>query len=85
VKVPYDCRGGSCGACALRLVSGNCSNVLQNEFSLGADEILSCCVQATSPLQLDWPGSAATETTADNDQSFAARAKPQSVIDCQPG
>ncbi|MBU1438631.1 MAG: 2Fe-2S iron-sulfur cluster binding domain-containing protein [Gammaproteobacteria bacterium] len=61
VKVPFDCRGGSCGACALRLVSGDCKNVLQNEYTVGEHEILSCCVQANSPLHLEWPTTAADE------------------------
>lgn len=52
IKVPYDCRGGSCGQCRLTLVSGRCKTVLAPEFALAADEILSCCVQACSPLQL---------------------------------
>jgi len=59
VKVPNDCRGGSCGACALRVVSGQCSQVLASEFSVAADEVLSCCIQATSTLQLAWPASVA--------------------------
>lgn len=52
VQVPYDCRGGSCGQCRLKLLSGHCQAVLQPEFELAADEILSCCMQAQSPLQL---------------------------------
>lgn len=56
VNVPYDCRGGSCGACALRIVSGSYSTVLHSEFAVGADEVLSCCIQATSALQLAFPG-----------------------------
>lgn len=52
VKVPYDCRGGSCGQCRLTLLGGNCKTVLAPEFAMAGDEILSCCVQANSPLQL---------------------------------
>lgn len=52
VKVPYDCRGGSCGQCRLTLLGGSCKTVLAPEFTLAADEILSCCVQASSALQL---------------------------------
>ncbi len=63
IQVPYDCRGGSCGQCRLKLVSGQCQTVLQPEFDVAADEILSCCVQAQSPLQLDFcqPTSTAAE------------------------
>lgn len=52
VKVPYDCRGGSCGQCRLTLLGGSCKTVLAPEFALADNEILSCCVQASSPLQL---------------------------------
>lgn len=76
VKVPYDCRGGSCGACALRLVSGHCHSVLQSEFSVGAGEILSCCVQATSPLQLAWPDAA-----AENSNEYPAPSAAATLID----
>ncbi len=50
MQVPYDCRGGSCGQCRLKLLSGQCQMVLPAEYELAADEILSCCMQAQSPL-----------------------------------
>jgi hypothetical protein len=80
VKVPYDCRGGSCGACALRIVSGDCSNVLQSEFSVGADEVLTCCVQATSALQLAFPYGAA-DAAADEDEQYPSPSATLPVID----
>lgn len=52
VKVPYDCRGGSCGQCRLTLLGGSCKTVLAPEFAIASNEILSCCMQASSPLQL---------------------------------
>ncbi|MCT6698410.1 flavin reductase family protein [Rheinheimera sp. 4Y26] len=52
IAVPYDCRGGSCGQCRLTLKSGQCKTVLAPEFSVAEHEILSCCVQASSALQL---------------------------------
>jgi ferredoxin-NADP reductase len=52
VKVPYDCRGGSCGQCRLTLLGGSCKTVLAPEFAIADNEILSCCMQASSPLQL---------------------------------
>jgi len=80
VKVPYDCRGGSCGACALRIIKGNCRNVLQSEFGVGADEVLSCCVQATSALQLAFPDTAA-EAAADADDQYPSPSATVAVID----
>lgn len=55
VQVPYDCRGGSCGQCRLKIVSGQCRTVLAAEYPLAAGEILTCCVQASSPLELARP------------------------------
>jgi ferredoxin-NADP reductase len=80
VKVPYDCRGGSCGACALRLVSGSCSNVLHSEFSVGADQVLSCCVQATSALQLAWP-----KEVTDTEGQYPSASATMAVIDYRQG
>lgn len=80
VKIPYDCRGGSCGACALRVVSGTCNNVLHNEFSVKADEVLSCCVQATSALQLAFPDAA-----VDEDPQYLSPAATMTTIDYRQG
>jgi ferredoxin-NADP reductase len=80
VKVPYDCRGGSCGACALRLVSGSCSNVLPSEFRVKADEVLSCCVQATSALQLAFPDAA-----VDEDAQYPSPSTAMTAIDFRQG
>ena len=69
IQVPYDCRGGSCGACVLRLVEGKCNQILHSEYRVADDELLSCCVQATTTLQLDWPCSV---TSATKDQQLLA-------------
>lgn len=60
IAVPYDCRGGSCGQCRLTLKSGQCKTVLTPEFAVASHEILSCCVQASSALQLAFSSQAAT-------------------------
>lgn len=64
VQVPYDCRGGSCGTCALRVVSGQCKQVLQSEFQVKEYQVLSCCIQATSALHLAWPDADQAEDDA---------------------
>lgn len=67
ITVPYDCRGGSCGQCRLTLKSGQCRTVMAPEFAVAQHEILSCCVQASSTLQLafsaDSPQAATTFST----------------------
>ena len=70
--VPYDCRGGSCGACRIRLISGQCQQVLAAEFPLPADEVLACCVQALSPLQLQLPQADISLTPASGQQQIAS-------------
>lgn len=74
IQVPYDCRGGSCGQCRLKLVSGQCQTVLQPEFELAADEILSCCMQAQSPLQLAF---CQPESSAEDAQVTTAQQRPR--------
>lgn len=64
-QIPYDCRGGSCGQCRLRLIAGHCQPVLPAECELAADEILACCMQATSPLTLAFCHEQDTEVIAE--------------------
>jgi ferredoxin len=67
-QVPYDCRGGSCGQCRLKLISGHCHQVLAAEFEPDEGEILACCVQAASPLQLDYCQSRSFEVVSEPTQ-----------------
>jgi ferredoxin-NADP reductase len=68
-QIPYDCRGGSCGQCRLKLISGHCQQVLAAEFEHAEDEILACCVQATSPLQLGFCQSESIEVMENLEQN----------------
>jgi len=74
VPVPYDCRGGSCGQCRLTLKSGQCKTVLAPEFAVASHEILSCCVQAESALQLAFSPS---QTTAGSITDLTPLTQPQ--------
>ncbi|WP_333795959.1 iron-sulfur cluster-binding domain-containing protein [Rheinheimera sp.] len=47
-----DCRGGSCGLCKKRLISGQCKQVLETAASCRDDEVLTCCIQPLSDLTL---------------------------------
>lgn len=50
--IPSDCRGGSCGLCKKRLLSGQCKQVLEAAAGCRADEVLTCCIQPLSDLIL---------------------------------
>jgi len=40
--MPYSCRGGNCGACAVRLISGEVENIQETAYEPQAGEILTC-------------------------------------------
>lgn len=50
--IPSDCRGGSCGLCKKRLLSGQHKQVLEAAAGCRADEVLTCCIQPLSDLIL---------------------------------
>ncbi len=50
--IPSDCRGGSCGLCKKRLITGEVIQLLDPAAPLSAGEILTCCVQAKTALEL---------------------------------
>lgn len=52
VPLNYDCKGGSCGLCKVKVVQGQYQQVLEPSISCGADEVLACCIQPTSALVL---------------------------------
>ena len=52
VPLNYDCKGGSCGLCKVKVVKGEYQQVLEPSISCGADEVLACCIQPTSALVL---------------------------------
>ncbi|MBF6057182.1 MULTISPECIES: 2Fe-2S iron-sulfur cluster-binding protein [Thiomicrorhabdus] len=42
--MPYSCRGGNCGACAVRLISGEVEEIQTPIYEPGEGEILTCSV-----------------------------------------
>lgn len=52
VPLNYDCKGGSCGLCKVKVVQGQYQQVLEPSMSCGVDEVLACCIQPTSALVL---------------------------------
>lgn len=51
-NIPFDCRGGSCGLCKMRLVSGEIKQVLEAASALNPGEVLTCCIQPKSAIEL---------------------------------
>lgn len=52
IPVRADCRGGHCGACRARLVSGQVATVLPPQVAVHGDEVLLCCVRPSSDIAL---------------------------------
>lgn len=52
-EVEYQCRSGYCGACRLKLQSGQVSYAETPLAFIGPDEILPCCCRAEGDLVLN--------------------------------
>jgi len=50
--IPNDCQSGSCGLCKKRLQRGQVQQLLIPTVTLADDEVLTCCIQPASDLQL---------------------------------
>ncbi|VAW47897.1 YfaE: ferredoxin involved with ribonucleotide reductase diferric-tyrosyl radical (Y*) cofactor maintenance [hydrothermal vent metagenome] len=51
--VPYSCRGGNCGACAVRLVSGKVEEIQTPAYESRKGEILTCSVIPTTDVKIE--------------------------------
>jgi ferredoxin-NADP reductase/predicted pyridoxine 5'-phosphate oxidase superfamily flavin-nucleotide-binding protein len=52
----YSCRGGSCGSCRTKVISGSVTYARPTEFKVPGDEALICCAmpaEGSAPLHLD--------------------------------
>ena len=52
LDINYSCRSGFCGACKATLLSGDVTKKEKSLVKLAKDEILTCCSQATSDVEL---------------------------------
>lgn len=52
-EVEYQCRGGYCGACRVRLLDGEVEYLEQPLAFIASDEILPCCCIPKSDIRLD--------------------------------
>ena len=51
--VPYSCRGGNCGACTVRLVSGKVEEIQTPAYESRKGEILTCSVIPTTDVEIE--------------------------------
>ncbi len=51
--MPYSCRGGNCGACTVRLISGNVDEIQTPAYDCRKGEILTCSCIPTSDVVIE--------------------------------
>lgn len=51
--MPYSCRGGNCGACEVRLVSGKVEAIQDAVYDTEGDNILTCSVIPLSDIEIE--------------------------------
>ncbi|MEH6578260.1 MAG: 2Fe-2S iron-sulfur cluster-binding protein [Amphritea sp.] len=55
IPAPYNCRGGYCGCCRVRLIEGEVEEVQDALFDTVGDEILTCCTRPTTHVEIEIP------------------------------
>ncbi len=55
IPAPYNCRGGYCGCCKVRLLDGEVEAVQDSLVDLDDDEILTCCCRPVSHIEIELP------------------------------
>ncbi|MEM5535050.1 class I ribonucleotide reductase maintenance protein YfaE [Neptuniibacter pectenicola] len=55
IPAPYNCRGGYCGCCKVRLIEGDVEYVQESLLDLQDDEILTCCCIPKTHIELELP------------------------------
>lgn len=51
--MPYSCRGGNCGACAVRLISGEVEEIQNPAYEARKGEILTCSVIPLTDVEIE--------------------------------
>ncbi|WP_321324563.1 2Fe-2S iron-sulfur cluster-binding protein [Thiomicrorhabdus sp.] len=51
--MPYSCRGGNCGACSVRLISGEVEEIQSPAYEAGDGEILTCSVIPLNDVEIE--------------------------------
>ena len=53
--VPYSCRGGNCGACEVKLVSGQVEEIQMPAYDAAKGHILTCSCIPVSDVEIEIP------------------------------
>jgi ferredoxin len=51
--IPYSCRGGNCGACTVRLISGEVEEIQSPAYDSRKGEILTCCSIPKTDVEIE--------------------------------
>lgn len=51
--MPYSCRGGNCGACEVRLLSGDVENIQDAVYETEGQNILTCSVIPLTDIEIE--------------------------------
>lgn len=51
--MPYSCRGGNCGACEVRLLSGEIENIQDTVYETEGKDILTCSVIPLTDIEIE--------------------------------
>jgi len=57
IPAPYNCRGGYCGSCKVRLLDGDVEPVQDALVDCAEGEILTCCCRPLGHIEIDIPTS----------------------------
>ncbi len=55
IPAPYNCRGGYCGCCKVKLLEGSVDSVQDSLVDLKEGEILTCCCRPNSHIEIELP------------------------------
>ncbi|GGO83155.1 hypothetical protein GCM10011348_26230 [Marinobacterium nitratireducens] len=55
IPAPFNCRGGYCGCCKVRLLDGEVEMVQDSLFDLPEGEILTCCTKPKTHIEIQLP------------------------------
>ncbi|QEW06950.1 class I ribonucleotide reductase maintenance protein YfaE [Nitrincola iocasae] len=55
IPAAYNCRGGYCGTCKVRLLDGQVEAVQDALVDLKEDEILTCCCRPATHIEIELP------------------------------
>lgn len=51
--MPYSCRGGNCGACEVRLLSGEIEHIQDTVYETDGNDILTCSVIPLTDIEIE--------------------------------